>query len=527
MANEAESFDSFPDRSDVESDHKRLQKALRQSEERQRLILGSAKDYAIFTVDLARRISSWNAGAQAMFGFAENEILGQLGDILFVPEDRATGQPQGEAQKAIQEGRAENERWHQRKDGSRFYGSGVTTPLREEDGVIGGLVKVMRDLTAQKLAEEALQAADRRKDEFLAMLSHELRNPLATLHNTLLLLELTQGQDPSLPLPKALGLMNREVLHLERMVADLLDVSRISRGTVQLQWERIDLRALITRAVEVVQALYHSGNRQLIVALTPGPVYVKGDSTRLHQVLVNLLTNGIKYTPDGGHVWLALEQRPDKPEAIIRIRDDGIGLAADQRTSIFEVFMQVNNSLDRPQGGLGLGLTVVKQLVEQHGGRVEARSEGLGLGSEFIVQLPSLPVESGSGATRGSRSAEASFRVLVADDNRDLADTTAMLLRRSGYDVHTRYGGEEAVVAAEQLRPDALLLDIGMPGLDGYVACQQIRQQPWGSAIFIIALTGYGQEEDKRRTRQAGFDAHLVKPVDFQELTSLLASLKK
>lgn len=530
MTNEAERVDSSFNQSNADSDNERLQKALRQSENRLRLILESAKDYAIFTTDLERRISSWNAGGQALFGYAESEIIGQLSDVLFVPEDRAMGAPQGETQRAVQQGRAENERWHSRKDGSRFYGSGVVTPLREEDGAISGLVKVMRDLTAQKQAEDALKLADRRKDEFLAMLSHELRNPLSTLHNTLLLLELTQGQDPSLSLSKALGMMSREVAHLERMVDDLLDVSRISRGSIQLHWERIELSELVSKAIEGIQALYDAQNRQLSVSLPPDPVYVKGDPTRLHQVLVNLLNNGLKYTRKGGHVWVTLEKVAGlAPEAVLRVRDDGVGLAADQLTSIFEVFVQINTSLDRPQGGLGLGLTVVKQLIEQHGGRVEAQSAGLGQGSEFSVHLPALveEVQPQNEATPESRPATDSFRVLVVDDNRDLADTTAMIIRRFGYETHTRYGGEEAVLAAGQLRPDALLLDIGMPRMDGYETCRQIRQQPWGKTIVIVALTGYGQEEDKRRSQEAGFNAHLVKPVDFKTLISLLASLKK
>ncbi|GAB4029525.1 hybrid sensor histidine kinase/response regulator [Spirosoma jeollabukense] len=521
---------SSSDQTESDADHERLQKALYQSEEWQRLVLESVKDYAIFTIDLNRRISSWNAGAEAMFGYTEHEIIGQPGDILFVAEDQARGAPQGEVQKAVQQGRAENERWHRRKDGSRFYGSGVTTPLREQEGTISGLVKVLRDLTAQKQAEEALQAADRQKDEFLAMLSHELRNPLAILHNTLLLLELTKGQDPSLSLPKRLGMMSREVAHLERIVEDLLDVSRISRGVILLQWERIELGSLVSDAVEGVQALYDTQRRQLTVSLPDKPVYVRGDSTRLHQVLLNLLTNGIKYTREGGHVSVTVEKVEGlAPEALLRVRDDGIGLTTDQLTRIFELFVQVNTSLDRPQGGLGLGLTVVKRLVELHGGRVEAQSAGLGQGSAFIVHLPALVDESQSqaGTAQASRPSTDPLRVLVVDDNRNLADTTAMIIRRLGYEAHTRYGSEEAILAAEHLHPDALLLDIGMPGMDGYATCQQIRQQPWGKGLFIIALTGYGQEEDKRRSEEAGFNAHLVKPLDYKALTSLLALLRE
>ncbi|MFD2574368.1 ATP-binding protein [Spirosoma soli] len=489
------------------------------------MILESAKDYAIFITDIHRRVSSWSAGAEAMFGYTESEIIGQSGDIIFTPEDQAAGAPQGEAQKAIQEGRADNERWHRRKDNTRLYGSGVTTPLREPGGTIIGLVKVMRDLTQQKQAEEALQESDRRKDEFLAMLSHELRNPLATLHNTLLLLELTGGQDESLPLPSAIQLMSREVRHMTQMVDDLLDVSRISRGKITLHMQRIDLGVLVDQAVQTVQYLYESSNRRVTVDLPPSPLYVRGDPTRLHQVLVNLLTNGAKYTREGGRVWVSLQ--PVDQEVQLRVRDNGIGIAPDQVGAIFDLFFQVNNSLDRPQGGLGLGLTVVNRLVEQHGGWIEAHSEGLGRGSEFVVHLPAqAELSSAQGSTGAApQSGAAALRVLVVDDNRDLADVTAMLVKQLGYQVYTRYGGEEALALAETLRPDAILLDIGMPSLDGYETCRRIREQLWGKSIFVIALTGYGQPKDKQQSKEAGFDAHLVKPVDLNALKQLLTAL--
>ena len=374
--------------------------------------------------------------------------------------------------------------------------------------------------------QEALQLADRRKDEFLAMLSHELRNPLATLHNTLLLLNLTKGTDESLPLDRAVAMMNREVGHLNRMVDDLLDVSRISQGKIRLKKERIDLTRLVGEALEASRPEFSRRGQVLTSSLTSRPIWVEADPMRLTQVVRNLLTNAAKYTSNEGRIEVVLGQ--ENRQAMLQIRDNGVGLAADQLQAIFEVFVQVSSSLDRPQGGLGLGLAVVRQLVELHGGSVAAESPGLGEGSTFIVKLPSLPdVPLGQQTAGLAASSQTEQRILVVDDNADLAMTTALLLRYKKYEVHTCLSGPEALEAVERLHPDVVLLDLGMPGMDGYETCRRLRELPWGRHGVIVALSGYGQEKDKKRTQATGFDGHLVKPINLALLTEVLTMLLK
>lgn len=504
---------------------KQSQQALLASEARQQAILNSAKDYAIFTTDLAHRITSWSRGAQAVFGYGDADILNQPVDWLYVAADRQAGVAAGEAQIAIQVGEAYNERWHIRQDGSLFYGSGVVTPLRDETGTIQGLLKVMRDLTPQKQAEEALHLANRRKNEFLAMLAHELRNPMATIRNGLQIL--SQPGIESQAAQTTLAMMSRQTDHLARLVDDLLDMSRIEQGKISLQKQRVDLVDLVSQAGEGVRPLYEERGRQLQMQLPTAPLYIDGDATRLIQVVTNLLTNGARYTLAQGQVSLSLTQ--EGQQAMIQVGDDGIGLAADQLGTIFELFVQVDNSLARSQGGLGLGLTLVKTLVEGHQGQVEAQSEGLGQGSTFTIHLPLLPMRSPTPAPPVLPSSSPDPvdrpRLLIIDDNADAALTLAMLLKLKGYEVHTRTDGRSGLVAVEQLKPQAVLLDIGMSGLDGYQTCQLLRLQGWGEQVIVIALTGYGQAEDRQRTRAAGFDAHLVKPVDLTVLLNLLIAL--
>jgi CheY-like chemotaxis protein/two-component sensor histidine kinase len=323
--------------------------------------------------------------------------------------------------------------------------------------------------------------------------------------------------------------MSRQVEHLVRLIDDLLDVSRISRGKIELRRERLDFVSLVGQAVEAAHPLYAERHRQLHQQLPAQPLWVDGDATRLTQVVTNLLTNGVRYTGEGrngepGQVWLSVEASDGLVR--LRVRDNGIGLAPDQLEAIFELFVQVDNSLARSQGGLGLGLTLVRRLVQMHGGRVEAHSGGLGQGSEFIVELPLMPpIKNEMNTTTDQAIGETTaYRVLVVDDNRDAATTLAMLLTIKKYDVHTRYSGAEALTAVADLQPTVVLLDIGMPGMDGYETARQIRQLPQGQHVVLIALTGYGQEEDKQRSQVAGFDSHLTKPVDLPALLQLLAA---
>ncbi|WP_128546259.1 PAS domain S-box protein [Larkinella soli] len=502
---------------------KQAQEALRDSQQRLQIVLNSIADHAIITLDPLGRITSWNQGAQQLFVYAESEAIGQSGEIIFTPEDRARGELEKEMALARGQGWAPDERDHIRQDNSRLYLSGVMSPLYDADEQLLGYVKVARDLTERRRMEQALREADGRKDEFLAMLAHELRNPMSTIRSGLQILSLTAG-DPETMLSTVV-MINRQTDHLVRLVDDLLDVSRISRGKIELQKQRVNVVDIVRQTAQAIEPLYQPQDRRLTVGLPAAGIYVDGDATRLAQVVTNLLTNGLRYTRPGGQVWLSLAHRAG--EAILEVRDNGIGLVKDQLSTIFELFVQVDNSPARSQGGLGLGLTLVKRLVELHGGRVEAQSEGLGQGSTFTVHLPTLHKAAESQPTSPERSTDQAVRqrLLVIDDNPDAAMTLSLLLKLKGFEMHTRNSGQAGLEAAESLAPRAILLDIGMPDLDGYETCRLIRQQSWGRAMIIIALTGYGQDEDRQRTQEAGFDGHLVKPVDLEVLLKLVNEL--
>lgn len=379
------------------------------------------------------------------------------------------------------------------------------------------------DVTAIKKRELALLEADRRKDEFLAMLGHELRNPLGVLANTLTYLELSGGEDPELSYSTGVQRMSRQVRHLSRMVDDLLEVSRIRQGKIRLLRQPLDLGPLVTQTVEAARSLFSQYERRLAVVLPAEPLVVEGDATRLSQLVMNLLGNAAKYTEEGGHIWVSLAREND--QAVLRVRDDGKGIPADELRAIFEVFVQGETSIDRPHGGLGLGLAVAKQIALGHQGQIQAQSEGPGQGSEFILQLPLLTQQTTPSAPEAEQPTRApdAVRVLIVDDNRELIQMMGKIMQRQGYEVHLRYSGQSGIEAAESLKPDVLLLDIGMPQLDGYAVCEHIRRQAWGKPLPIIALTGYGREADKQRSWAAGFDGHLLKPVDYARLPELLA----
>ncbi|MFP5289133.1 MAG: ATP-binding protein, partial [Thermoanaerobaculia bacterium] len=374
----------------------------------------------------------------------------------------------------------------------------------------------------RKRAEAVLQETDRRKDEFLAILAHELRNPLAPLRNALQVMRLA-GTDLE-TLERTRGMMERQVQQMVRLIDDLLDVSRITRGKIELRKERVDLSEVVRDALETCRPLIEAAGHELKVILPPEPIALDADPTRLAQVFSNLLNNAAKYTPRGGSILLSAEREEDG--VLVRVRDTGIGIPADMLPRIFEMFTQVDRSLERTQGGLGIGLSLVRGLVELHGGSVEARSEGLGRGSELLVRLPvHPPARPDRDAPGGSRpAAPPRRRILVVDDNRDAADSLALLLTLQGSEVRTAYDGLEAVEAAAEFHPDIVLSDLGMPRMNGYDAAQRIRERCPG--VVLVAMTGWGQEEDKRRSSEAGIDFHLVKPVDLETLEQLLASLE-
>jgi PAS domain S-box-containing protein len=512
------------------SGRRAAERALRESQDRLRLMVESVKDYAIFAVDANGIVTNWNTGAERVFGYTEEEMVGRTADVLWGEVDRAEGVPERERARAVAAGRAEDERWHVRKGGSRFYASGVVTPILDESGRVRGFTKVARDVTDRKRAEEALQEADRRKDVFLAMLAHELRNPLAPIANALHLVRL-QGGDAR----PALDVIERQVEHMVRLVDDLLDVSRITRGQIKLQKKQVDLAVVISRAVESSRPLIEARRHTLDVRLPDGPLPVEGDQVRLAQVILNLLINAAKYTPEGGQIWLTVEREPGAAgspgQAVVRVRDTGMGIPAEMLAGIFDLFTQVERTLDRAEGGLGIGLSLVRSLTELHGGSVEVRSEGPGQGSEFAVRLPLAVGARGlvapEQAAEENKAAASSpgRRILVVDDVRDSADSLATLLRLFGNDVRTAYEGRQALAVAAAYRPDLVLLDLGLPGMNGYEVARQLRALPAQGERILVALTGFGTEEDRRQTRDAGFDYHLVKPVDLEALQHLLSSL--
>jgi len=394
-------------------------------------------------------------------------------------------------------------------------------------GALLGGFGTTQEITELKAAEEALREANRRKDEFLATLAHELRNPLAPMRNAVEILRLRGSPDPGAA--SALAIIERQVKQMTRLVDDLLDVSRITRGKVQLRRECIALAAVVDGAAETSRHHMQCAGHQLSVVLPPEPIYLDADPVRLEQVLVNLLHNACKYTAKGGHIRVTAERAGT--DVVVKVADTGIGIPSEQLSRCFDMFTQVTAAQEHAQGGLGIGLSLARSLVEMHGGSIEARSEGPGKGTEFIVRLPALDgapafqmpkAEDGAGIK-----AATARRVLVVDDNRDVAESLALLLRATGHDVEVAHDGLEAVEAAARYAPDVVLLDIGMPRQDGYAACRRIREHRWGQDMRIVALTGWGQDDDRRKIEEAGFDGHLVKPVEPSVLLGWLAERGK
>ena len=700
---------------------KQAEEALRQSEERFRLLVEGVSDYAIFLLDPEGIIASWNVGAERIKQYRAEEIIGQHFSRFYTQEAIDRGWPTHELKVARSEGRFEDEGWRIRKDGTQFWANVVITALRDETGYLQGFSKITRDMTERKRAEEntrriaeeaaasrvakraeesarflaaasaalasvvdyestlqkvanlavpyfadwsavdvanddgslrrlavahqdpaqiqrthelmrlyppdpqapsgslavfrtgqpeivseitdamliqgakderhltltrllglkssicvplfvsgnplgvlsfataesgrrytdadltlakdlaqragvaientqlyqALQETDRRKDEFLATLAHELRNPLAPIRNALQILKIPRVDAETVE--RSRDMMERQVQHLVRLVDDLLDVSRVMRGKIDLRRESIEFATVVARAVETVQPLVDSQGHELSVLLPSESLLLDADPVRLAQVVGNLLTNAAKYTELNGRIWLTAKREGN--EAVLRVRDNGIGLAPNMLPRIFELFVQVDHAATRSQGGLGIGLTLVKNLVEMHNGRVEARSEGLGKGTEFVVRLPISAREFDQPHDRAMESLAQSisplgYRLLVVDDNQDAANSLAMLLRLQGHEVRVAFSGPAALEMTKDYSPDVVFLDIGMPAMDGYEVARRIRQQPRLEKVVLAALTGWGQQEDRRRTVAAGFDHHFVKPPELKVIESVLAALK-
>ncbi|MGE0127313.1 MAG: PAS domain-containing protein [Blastocatellales bacterium] len=401
-------------------------------------------------------------------------------------------------------------------DGQPLYLDGVTLDVTER--------KLLEE--SLRLQTESLREADRRKDEFLATLAHELRNPLAPIRNAIEILA-KRGDDPAV-VTRASEVMERQVQQMVRLLEDLLEVSRIGRGKISLQKAPVDLTEVVAAAVETSRPLVEAHRHKLTVSLSERPVCIEADAARLAQALTNLLNNAAKYTEDGGRIDLTAERV--NGEAVLRVRDNGIGIAPEMLPQVFDMFAQVESATDRSHGGLGIGLTLVRRLIELHGGKIEAHSAGLGKGSEFLVRLPAL-AESQAAPVRkpakdiSAQAANGSRRILIVDDNIDSAESLAMLLQLDGHEVHIAHDGLAALEEAHAFQPDVMLLDINLPEMDGYEVARRLRREAAMKGMTLVAMTGYGQEEDRQRTLEAGFQLHLVKPVDLDMLHELLPSL--
>ena len=407
-----------------------------------------------------------------------------------------------------------------RPDGTVAYVQNDVEPLYDRDGAVCGCVSVCVDMTARKEAEDVLREADRRKDEFLATLSHELRNPLAPIRNALELLR-RAGTDPSLR-DRALAITERQVHQLVRLTDDLLDVSRITRNKIELRSDRIDLRSAISGAIETVAPLSHAAGHTLTVDLPATPLWVDADLTRLSQAFANILNNAVKFTDRGGRI--AVKASVDRHDVVVTLSDTGIGIDQDSLPTIFDMFVQIDQGASRVRSGLGIGLALAKRLVVLHDGRIDAHSDGLGRGTTFVVRLPVAAAADEQQPTVVVPAAIGRCRVLVADDIPDAAEMMRLMIECMGHEVRVAVDGVQAVEIARQFEPRIALLDIGMPRMDGYEAARQIRTA-LGDRVFLVALTGWGQEEDQRRAYAAGFDRHVTKPAEPAALESLIASV--
>ncbi len=496
------------------------EESLRRSEERFRLLLEGIEDYAIFMLDRAGRVTSWNTGAERLTGWSPDEITGHSFERFYLAEDRAAGRPGEDLHRAQLNRRLEEQGWRVRKDGGLFWAETVITSLNDDRGGLRGFAFVMRDLSERKRMEN-LEEQGRHLTEFLAMLAHELRNPLAPIRSALAIIG--AQRDLTAPVAWSREVIERQTAQLVRLVDDLLDVSRITRGKLRLKSGALDLNAAVGRAVESSRPLIEARGHHLELRLAAGPIAVHGDMTRLTQVVVNLLNNAAKYTPEGGRI--ELETRSAGRDALIVVRDNGVGIPPPLLERVFDVFAQGERTLDRSEGGLGIGLTLARRIVGLHGGTIVARSEGAGRGSEFEVRLPRLDLAVPEGEPGGEHAVVAAARgrsVLVVDDNDDAAQSLAMLLEMAGHVPAVEHTGPKALERALRDRPEIVLLDLGLPGLSGYEVAEALRARPEGRAMRIYALTGYGHEEDRRRSAAAGFDGHLVKPVVPGDLMALI-----
>ena len=514
---------------------------LREFDELFNLFVENVRDYAIFMTDANGSAVSWNAGVERLLGYSEKEFLGTSLTTIYTPEDVSSGAAAREIAAAGEKGRSEDERWHLRKDGSRFWASGVLTALREDGGRLRGFAKVMRDITERKLAEEerkqllqreqearqAAEGATRVRDQFLATISHELRTPLNAILGWARILE-DQTLDPA-RVKQAVETISRNAVLQSRLIDDLLDISRILADRATIERSPVDFLSIIQGSVESLSP--NALEKDVIVEcrLRPLESPVDGDPRRLQQIVWNLLSNAIKFTPDGGRVSIDIEQTG--AGAVLTVSDTGIGIPPEFLSRLFDPFSQADMSTERTHGGLGLGLSIVRHLVEQHGGTVHAESGGTGQGSTFTVTLPlaTARIDPTPGGARETdlRPSLNTVNVLVVDDNRDSRDVTVAALELAGASVRTADTVANGLAAIAEACPNVLLCDLGLPGEDGFGLIEKVRalSPEQGGNVPAAALTAYTRPEDRLRALQSGFQIHLSKPVDPAELVAAVAAL--
>jgi PAS domain S-box-containing protein len=506
------------------TERRRHEQELRASEERVRLLVDSVRDYAIFMLDPQGVVQSWNAGAQNIKGYTAGEIVGKHFSVFYPPQEAAAGKPEAELAAARARGSVEDEGWRVRKDGTLFWANVVVTAVYGPEGDLRGFAKVTRDMSERRRLQE-LESSSRRVNEFLAMLAHELRNPLAPIRNAVTIMQLETLSSPVLR--NCRDVIDRQLTHVTRLVDDLLDVGRLTTGKIHLRKELLRLSDVVTRSIEIARPLMAARRHAFDVEQPAEAIYVQGDSTRLSQVLQNLLVNAAKYTPEGGRISLRVTTAGNFVQ--VAVQDNGRGLAPEHLESIFQLFMQTEGSTQAgSESGLGIGLTLARSLAEMHGGSIDASSPGLGQGSTFTLRLPRSTPEGGTTdeGTRDDDDAAGNLRVLVIDDNRDSADSATDVLRLLGNRVESAYDGPSGIATARRFRPHMILLDLAMPGMDGYEVRRHLREDPALEKAFLVAMTGFGNQDDKRRTREAGFDEHLIKPVELDALMGLLNEVR-
>jgi len=497
--------------------------ALRESEERFRLLVESVVDYAIVTLDQDGIITSWNHGAERINGYSAQQILGRHFSRLYPGEDISANKPWRQLAQARERGRVNDESWRIRRDGTQYWANNVIATLPAGEGRKRIFYMVTQDLSQRRHAETLADTAQR-MHEFIAMLAHELRNPLAPIRNAVALMARRKIEDPLIESMRQT--IDRQSQNLTRIVDELLDVNRVARGQFTIERQAIDLRDVLARAVETSRPLIDNHGHHLHLSVADHPIECFGDPMRLAQVVINILNNAAKYTPDGGDIWLSAERQGGSVE--LRVRDNGRGIERDLIDRVFDLFMQVDPNAGSALGGLGVGLALVRRIVELHGGSVQAVSDGLGKGTEFIVRLPlsvrpadGVPADADPAQERTTRP----LRVLVIDDNVDAANSLCLLLQSMGHTVRAVYDGPSGIAMAQEFSPEVVMLDIGMPVMSGYDVARALRAS--SARYVIVAVTGWGHEAAKRQSREAGFDHHLVKPVSEAQLAAVLDTITR